>query len=230
MRISATIDPIDRDVALLLDETLGADAVAEILRQEAAQALLEAQDQNQRALGYVPEHVTFVDGAPAQGLAGIRPGSTVTFEFQLLTDVIEWVHLQLVTHSPVGPGPKEPGNRYSEQHVWFADDIEMDPMNPPPAEQYMVLNAQPYARRIERGWSNQAPGGVYEAVAGMAKARFGNIAYIGFGWRSFNEGGIGRWAATGSARRMAREIRGGNPRTHTDWLTRQPAIIIDPGK
>ena len=93
-----------------------------------------------------------------------------------------------------------------------------------------MLNAQPYARKIERGQSDQAPDGVYEGVATLAKRRFGNVAFVGFGYRSFPGGAVGKWAQTASAARLVKKVRGGNPRTHEDWLTRQPAIIIDPGR
>ncbi len=64
----------------------------------------------------------------------------------------------------------------------------------------------------------------------MAKRQFGNIAYVGFTYRSFPHGAIGAWSGSASARKMAREVRGGRASLHRKWLTRQPAIIIDPGR
>ncbi|GEP12822.1 hypothetical protein [Methylobacterium gnaphalii] len=223
-RTSVRIDPISRDIALMLDEEMSPDAQQSFLAAAAQEALTEAQETNRQALGYVPEHETFIDGAKREVLTGLTPKSSVLFEFKLLTDIIEWVDEQLIIHSPVKRGA------YARSHVWFADDVEFDPMKPPPAEQYMVLNEAPYARKIERGQSNQAPDGVYQGVATLAKRRFGNVAYVGFGYRSFPGGAVGKWAQSANAAALAKRVRGGNPRTHQDWLTRQPAIILDPGR
>jgi hypothetical protein len=224
------LDPIARDIELIFNEELSPAAQSEQLRQTATQALVEGQETNRAALGYVPTHDTFVDGSRRTDLGSLTPRSIVTFEFHLLLDVIQFIDEMLILHSPIGSRPKIQ-KRYNESHVWFADDVEFeDVANPPPAERYVVLNAQPYARKIERGLSPQAPDGVYEGVATMAKRRYGNVAYVGFGWRSFPGGAVGEWAQSASARDLAQRVRGGRPDRHADWLTRQPAIIIDPGR
>ena len=46
------------------------------------------------------------------------------------------------------------------------------------ADEYVFINTVPYARKIERGSSSQAPDGVYQAVAMLARDRFGNVARI----------------------------------------------------
>ncbi|GJE32714.1 hypothetical protein [Methylobacterium oxalidis] len=223
-RTSVRVDPVARDITLMLDDTLSPDAQAALLAGAAREALGDAQDMNRQALGYVPEHETFVDGARRDDLTKLTPRSTILFEFKLLTDIVEWIDEQLIIHSPVRT------ERFARSHVWFADDVEMDPLNPPPAEQYVVLNAQPYARKIERGLSSQAPAGVYEGVATLAKRRFGNVAYVGFSYRSFPGGAIGKWAQTASAEKLSRNVRGGRVGARQDWLTRQPAILIDQGR
>lgn len=219
------LSPLARDIDLIISQELAPEVQVERYAEFARGALKEGQETNRKALGYVPDHDTFVGGAKTAGLEGLRVSDAITFEFHLLVDVIQWVDEQLILHSPVK------SERYARSHAWFADDVEFsDPSNPPPAEGYVVLNAQPYARKIERGQSKQAPDGVYEAVATLAKRRFGNIAYVGFSYRSFPGGAVGKWAGTASAEKLAREVRGGNRRGHEDWLTRQPAIFIDPGR
>ncbi|PJI56011.1 hypothetical protein CTI14_00310 [Methylobacterium radiotolerans] len=230
-RSTVRLDPIEKDIALILGEELSPDAQVQQLRATAQQALAEGEATNKAALGYVPTHDTFVDGAQRTDLSGVKANSIVAFEFHLLLDVIQYVDEQLIIHSPLGTRSKPEGSRYNASHVWFADGVEFtDPSNPPPAEQYAVLNAQPYARKIERGLSPQAPDGVYQGVATLAKRRYGNVAYVGFGYRSLPAGAVGAWAQTASAAALARRVRGGRPDRHSDWLTRQPAIIIDPGR
>ena len=223
-RTSARLDPIARDIALIISEELSPEAQGARLAEAAMEALADGQAVNRQALGYVPEHDTFVDGGKRQSLGTVRAGSVITFEFHLLTDVIQWIDEQLILHSPVK------SECYARSHVWFADGVEFDPMTPVPAESYIALNAQPYARKIEKGASSQAPDGVYESVAILAKRRFGNIAYVGFSYRSFPSGAVGKWADTASAAGLAKRVRGGRDRGHRDWLTRQPAIYIDPGR
>lgn len=223
-RTSVRLEPLARDIALLIDEELSPAAQAQKLTEAAREALLDAQGINRHALGYVPDHDTYIDGGKRSDLNGVRAGSIITFEFHLLIDVIQWVDEQLIIHSPVKT------ERFARSHVWFADNVEMDPLNPPPAESYIVLNEQPYARKIEKGLSPQAPDGVYEAVATLAKRRFGNIAYVGFSFRSFPGGAVGKWADSASAAKLAKDVRGGRQSQHRDWLTRQPCIYIDPGR
>ncbi len=223
-RSSVRLDPIARDIALIIDEELSPEAQGRKLAEAAQEALIEAQGVNQRALGYVPDHDTYVDGARRADLGSVRGGSTITFEFQLLSDVIQWVDEQLIIHSPVKT------ERYARSHIWFADGVEFDPLKPIPAEEYIALSSVPYARKIERGQSQQAPEGVYEAVATLAKRRFGNIAYVGFSYRSFPGGAVGKWAQTQSAQELAKRVRSGRASAKQDWLTRQPCIEIDPGQ
>ncbi|MCC0809191.1 hypothetical protein FPV16_23840 [Methylobacterium sp. W2] len=223
-RTSVRLEPLARDIALLIDEELSPAAQAQKLTEAAREALLDAQGTNRQALGYVPDHDTFIDGGKRSDLSGVRASSIITFEFHLLIDVIQWVDEQLIIHSPVKT------ERFARSHVWFADNVEMDPLNPPPAESYIVLNEQPYTRKIEKGLSPQAPDGVYEAVATLAKRRFGNIAYVGFSFRSFPGGAVGKWADSASAAKLAKDVRGGRQSQHRDWLTRQPCIYIDPGR
>lgn len=224
-RASVRLDPVSRDIALIRDEVLSPEAQGEAFAALAREAIAEAQETNRQALGYPPDYDLFVDGAKRASLDGLRPSSIVLAEFHLLLDVIEWVDAQLILHSPVKT------ERYARSHQWFADNVAFDdPANPPPAESYVVLNSQPYARKIERGQSAQAPAGVYEAVAVMARRRFGNIAYVGFTYRSFPGGAIGDWAQTASAQVLGQRIRKGRAGLRQDWLTRQPAIYIDPGR
>lgn len=219
-RTTVKIDPIDRDLNLILNEELSPLAQAQVLKDFATEVLAESQEINRAALGYLPKHRTFVDGAERGSLQDVTAKSVISFEFQLVFEVLEWIDAQLIANSPVLT------TRYARSHVWFAEDVEMDVHKPIEADYYVALNAQPYARKIERGLSKQAPEGVYEAVAVYAGHRFNNVAHIRFGYRSFPAGAVGDWAQTESARFMAREIRGGNPRLYTEWLTRQPAIIV----
>lgn len=214
---------IDKDFDLIINSVRDETGRARVLREFAEKVLREGQDQNKRALGYLPEHTTYYAGGRRNDLSQVKSTDLIVFEFNLVLDVIEWIDAQLILHSPVRTG------QYAQSHAWFADDVPMDPQNPVPAHGYNVLSTQPYARKIERGLSPMAPDGVYEAVAVLARRRFGNVAAIKFEYKSFPGGAIGTWSRSASAAVLAREIRGGNPANHQEWLQRQPSIYIDAG-
>jgi hypothetical protein len=216
MRIQTKIEPIDRDIDLIFAKDLSPQARSTELAEFAKEALAEAVQQNERALGHIPPHETFVDGSPGRSVDTVAPDGTIVFEFELLTDLFAWVHDQLVTHSPVRSG------RYSKSHLFYADDTEIDITGQiPQASEYVFVNVQPYARKIERGESPSAPEGVYEAVATLARQRFGNVARIRFEYRV----PVGGTALEAWAGRTRQSRRIGKQRS-SERNRRQPAIVI----
>lgn len=223
MPVTARLDPLDRDIALMIAADLSPEAQASAFADMARGALADAEAQNSAALGYPPSHDTLVDGAMSSDAAldRIRPGGTIAFRFKLLDEVLTWIDAVLIGASPVRSG------RYARSHLLFADDVETDPLKPASAREYAFVNAQPYARKIERGLSPMAPQGVYEGVAVMAAQRFGNVARIKFSFRSLPGGAVGAWAKK-TRLRSRQAIRNRPGARRIDWLTRQPAIIVTP--
>lgn len=197
-------------------------------------ALADAQAINKRALGVVPPHETYVDGRAGAAPESVKPGGVIVFEFDLYDDMFEWIGNMLLEHAPVRSG------RYAQSFAFFADGVEVAPGAAlPQAGEYVFINTQPYARKIERGLSPQAPDGVFEAVAAMARARYGNVASIKFSYRSLQDGSIVDYVGTGTG--LARNRLGGKSgrrgrfaataiagaEAHQrEWETRQPSIVI----
>ena len=130
--------------------------------QARAEAVYRAQ------YGRVPETEILVDGRAASGLDGLNADrGEVIFRDRVAraNEALAWIYAQIVAHSPVLTG------RYASEHVLLADGAKADPSNPPPADRYVFMNLAPYARKIERGQSPRAPGGVYQAVAVLAACR-----------------------------------------------------------
>lgn len=215
MAVSVKFEPIDRNTILWLKEDLTPEAQSKALANFAMDALHEAQDTNKRALGRVPSHETWVDGRQGAQLGSVKPEGRIIFEFDFLVQSFAWIGEMLEKNSPKKSG------RFSKSHIFLADNVEADPKNPPPAEEYVYVNTQPYARKIERGMSAKAPAGVYQGVATMSNRRFGNVARVSFGYRSLlGSSALASWAnKTNLGRRGAASKR-------ADWLRRQPAIII----
>jgi hypothetical protein len=203
MSLSTKVEPIDRDVAVILREELSPAARSAVLAAFAKDARDDAKEQNRAVLGRVPPFKTFVDGSEGSAEDRVKPDGVIVYEFELLGDLFVWIGEQLHRYSPVLTG------RYQRSHTLFADGAEVaigDTV--PPATEYVFMSTLPYARKIERGESSQAPSGVYELVTAQARARFGNIARIDFSYRT----------AIGSA------IIGGRIGNRSDQ--RNPAIIV----
>lgn len=219
MAVRTRVQPIDRDIALLLDEDLSPAAQSRALAAFAEEQLKDAQATNSQALGHVPRHQTYVDGRAGAALEAVAPTGSIVFEFELVSDVIEWIEQVLIQHSP------ERSGRYSRSHVLFADGAEVQfGAAVPEAREFIFVNTQPYARKIERGLSAQAKSGVYEVVAVLGNRRFGNIAKIKFAFVVPQFGAVHDWAnRTKMKRRDRPNMKSG---TRAEWLRRQPAIIV----
>ena len=190
MALKTRVQPIARDFELMMAEDLGPKARSAMLAAFAAETIEEAKTQNKQVLGAVPPYEVYVDGREGAPLTSVKPDGIIRAEFQLVNEVLVWISTQLQMHSPVLTG------RYAKSHELFADGVDTEnPNAAPPAEEYVFLNTQPYARKIEgyRGLggvvhrapsSPQAPDGVYQAVATLAQRRFGNVAKITFSYRT----------------------------------------------
>jgi hypothetical protein len=152
----------------------------------ARERLAEAIALNRRAHGRAPKYKTFVDGRSEARLESVRPkGGSIVFEFELVVDVLQWIHATLRERSPVLSG------RYRDSHTLFADGREADVGSIPAAAEYTFMNTVPYARKIEVGRTRagrsfviQVPNRIYERTATDARARFGNVARISFDFRT----------------------------------------------
>lgn len=180
MPITTRISLITRDAESFFSDELSADAQSAALAAFARSNLSEAQETNRRALGSVPDHETIVDGSRGKSEDAVRPDGVIVHDFEILDDMFGYIDLLLIKHSPVLTG------KYRRSHVLYADGVEIDPAAAtiPDASEYVYLSVLPYARKIERGLSKQAPDGVYEVTAALAAKRFGNMARIRFSYRS----------------------------------------------
>lgn len=185
MRLTTKVDPINRDVALLINQALSPAARSQQFAEMARGFLAEADATNKAVLGRVPPSKTFVDGSEGASLDRVRPNGVIVREYQLIADLLVWIGEQLQRLSPVLTG------RYRSSHSVFADGSEIQLGGRVPlASEYVFISVLPYARKIERGESSQAPQGVYEVVAAQARRRFGNVAKVGFAFRTALGGAI----------------------------------------
>lgn len=216
MPVRVRIDPISKEDILFLTSDISPSEQSRALASFARENLAAAQEVNRSILGFVPPHDTFVDGREGAPEETVKPSGEIVYEFHLMNEMFEWIGQLLLEHSPYLSG------RYQDSFVFTADGDVVDPGTAlPSAEEYAFTNTQPYARKIERGLSDQAPDGVFQVVAAMASARFGNLAKIRFSYRTPLFGAIEEWA---SQTAMPSPYRRGAKRE--EWLRRQPAIVI----
>jgi hypothetical protein len=195
-----------RDIQVFTQDNLSVDARKARIASLARKVLAETHAHNARILGHETPHEQIVDGRKGAALETVNPDrGTIVFLFEVGTDVLSWIGEQLVLHSPIG----DPPIHYKDSHILLADGVEITlGQQIPVAETYTFVNVVPYARKIERGLSDQAAEGVYEVVADMAKRRFGNIAQIRFTFVSTIPAG---------ARGFTKEM---------DRQSRHPAIVV----
>jgi hypothetical protein len=202
MAVTVRVESVAKDIDVLVGGLKGQDA-SELLAEFAAAEIEDAKATNAGVLGRVPPYKVFVDGKQGAPLQSVRPDGVIVADFQLVSDVLIWISQQLAMFSPVKTGT------YKRSHVLFADGVEADPTAVvPAAAEYVFMNSVPYARKVERGSSSQAPNGVYEAVSVLARQRFKNLARITYGFRT---------AMSGSLIRGSQGDRASN---------RNPAIIV----
>lgn len=118
----------------------------------------------------------FVDGRQGAPLDSVRSGGNIRFRFLDMGPALDAIWVRLIEGSPVGPERGQP--HYYQVHWLIVDGAWVEvpeaaaamPIRAQSVCQF--VNARPYARRLEFGWSMQAPDGVYELVALWAEREF----------------------------------------------------------
>ena len=202
----AAFEIVEREILARIDAFQGAEA-------SRALAALAVEKRDEVIAADAPGHpqvTTYVDGREGAALENVKPvGGVIRFEFSRVDAVAHFIFQTLIMRSPYRP--KRPGARppthYRDEHLIFIDGMEVEklPERIGSFAEIVFVNIQPYARKIEGGprsrfrarltdrrpgQSWQAPNGVYEATAALARRRFANIAGIGFEYRAVIGGAV----------------------------------------
>jgi hypothetical protein len=118
---------------------------------------------------------TLIDGRQGAPLDSVRNGGNIRFQFLDMGPALDAIWERLVRGSPLGPERGLP--HYFQVHWLIVDgawvdviDTEIKPVRAQSMCQF--VNARPYARKLEFGYSLQAPDGIYELVALWAKREY----------------------------------------------------------
>lgn len=196
MAVRTKVEAIDRDIAVIISDTLSPAAQSKALAQFASETIEGASRSNRQVLGRDPARTIYVDGRKDAPLASVRPDGIIVAEFDVISDVLIWIGEQLERNSPKASPDPNPDVVFKRSHELFADGTQV-PIGDvvPLAEEYTFINTLPYARKIETGSSSQAPDGVFQAVAALARAKFSKVARISFSYRAALSGAIVRGPA-----------------------------------
>jgi hypothetical protein len=172
------LDDFVKDVQVVVSDLKSPEEKSKRLAAFAKEQIAEAVQINETATGNPSPYQVAVDGRIGAPIDSVKPDGVIVATFDLIADTLNWIGEMLVKESPVLTG------EYANSHVLFVDGVAHTPGDAvPDAEEYVFMNVQPYARKIEHGLSPQSPDGVYQAVAAVAKQRFGNTAKITFTYR-----------------------------------------------
>ena len=207
-----SVRPLRSIVETLISRDLSPRARQQVAAEFARGRLAEGVEQNRRATGRFVPYEQIVDGRRGAALESVNPDNgRIIFMFDVGREqVFAFIAEQLVKHAPRLTG------RVAASFILFAGGREIAPgAELPKADAYTFLSPEPYAGRLERGWSDQAPDGVFQAVAALARQRYSDVASIRFTYRSLSEFGLAPAAGGG------RDAPKGERRQF-----RTPAIIV----
>lgn len=209
---------ISRDIATAARQKMAADYARSLLAEGIAQ--------NRQATGRDIPYTQTVDGRRGAPFESVNPDNgRILFMFDVVSnELFVWIADQIVKHAPRGTVTHDHG-RYADAFKLLAGGRELAIGEAlPKADEYVFLNAMPYARKIERGLSDQAPQGVLQAVAKLARIRFRDVANITFEHRSYMGGPVHDWAKLRRPSKTGYSRRKRNAALAKD--IRQPAIIV----
>lgn len=137
-------------------------------------------------------YITLVDNKETTDLTRLKPYGKIAYfaPQQLKTVAVDALNL-LIQYSPLGRGSAaNRTGRYFENHIVIFNKQVLTTQgsliaalnsNTPrdfSQDEILIVNTQPYARKIERGHSDQTPKGVYKRVSNILKRKYGGIAFI----------------------------------------------------
>lgn len=182
--LQTRIDPLERDIAVLIADTLSPAAQSRALADYARETIADIDRRNAQTLGRQARHRTYVDGREGAPLDSVKPSGRIIAEWDVIDHVLTFIMDELRRRSPVRSG------RWRSSHILMADGVEITLGSAPPrAAEFVFVNPEPYSRKIELGrmrLSVETP--IYEAVEQLARRRFGAAAKTRYTWTAVHGG------------------------------------------
>lgn len=164
----------------------------------------EAKAQNERILQRPVRFETIVDGRPGASEDQVKPNGTIVYLFAVgsatLAAAVDEAFSLLAQLAPVRSG------RFQKSFRLFVNGTQRDfsdqqrVIDLEETDEVQLTNLQPYARKIERGWSDEAPNGVFEVAATVLRQRFSNVVAVRFAYDRYPGFEVGTNRAGGRLR------------------------------
>jgi len=124
--------------------------------------------------------VIVVDDSRGRTAWNVKPGGKIVYLFDAVPRAVRDVlpsdgpqaYLDLV--SPIDTG------RFVESFATLIAGVEGDIAAMKPGDAVTIINRQPYSRKLELGYSLQAPDGVFEVTAKWLRSRWGKAVDVRF--------------------------------------------------
>lgn len=149
-------------------EQLSPEALGKLIAKQALAMASRVEDGHRQQLGTTFPRTQIVDGVIGGRLEAGR--QVIVFRWSVQPFIVRWIIDELRRRSPRLTG------KYSQSHRLLINGNEVDPADFSqfrPDDEVAIVSLLPYARKIERGQSRQAPKGVYELAAMAARVKFG---------------------------------------------------------
>ena len=185
----------------------------------AAEKIKEVQDRDQPSSTEVS-----VNGNQGAALSTVTVPGAVRAEFSYLREVVAEIFNMLIQTSPYAPKPASAAiqDLYKDEHLIFVDGVQTDDITNLHADAEVIfVNTLPYARKIERGLSLEAPNGVYEMVARLMKRKYGQAVDIQFNWVGVM-GVLASWHSAKASKSVGAESK----KKANQSANRYPAITV----
>lgn len=155
-----------------------ADRMRERLRRQLIAQAQRARREVEGRQGVSPT-VTVVDDRRGKTEWNVKPGGRIVYLF----DAVPRAHADLMAHlRQIAPVDMvDPDDRvFRDSFTQLVGEAEAAIGAMKPGEEVTVVNRQPYSRRLELGWSLQAPDGVFEVAAKWLRSRWGKAVDVRF--------------------------------------------------
>jgi hypothetical protein len=157
------------EIDALISSTLSNETQVKFFAEQAIKIGRDVQDHNERIIGHQVTRTTYVNGQKnASEYSITSSGGTIEYVFSITSDIVEFIADSIQKLSPVRSG------QYKASDVIYADGVLVSNPNdlPKNVSEWIFVNTQPYAGKIERGESSQASHGVYELTAYQAAQKY----------------------------------------------------------
>lgn len=170
----------------------------EAVRQAHIRAAKQARKDVEAVQGHLPT-MTVVDGRRGAREEEVNDRGVIVYLFDATRRAAVYTLQVLRERAPVDRRPQADDNVFRDSFVVLVDGVESDMEDLPPGQEVVIVSRLPYSRRLEHGWSLQAPDGVFEVVGRSVARQWPMIdvkfSYVALEGANFSSGRSARYPA-----------------------------------